>query len=1005
MKNTFILLILSAFILLSTNSVLFSVEPNPSWLKDITEEAGLNLAKGARISLVDINNDDYPDLIWGKGGINKNDLHIMLNVPNPNPNSDVKRVFIDWTDSSGINYNRKLDTNKHTADIAAVLDVNNDGNVDIITSIYYHRLQMYQGALDPGDKSEVYLGDGKGHFKLLENNGLYQLGLTNTTGLGFLDFNMDGKLDLFMGQWFKDYAIDLKQSSILLKGNGDGSFTKFTSSTIDNNAEPLYGTNVTDWDNDGWPDIITSPYCRSGGSLYTTFGSGQLFFDVAASVNYSSQFMQGDNGQNLCQWEAQPADFDCDGDMDLLQVQVHGGYNTNEGRTHIAVNLGPDSNFAYRWELDRIQRDAPAETHLGDQGGQWLDLDGDGWLDIAIGQMAYPDANTKGQERLYICRQNEKHYFDDISKLLDVYKYKEAHSVEPADFDLDGDQDIFFSRQHRDTTFKDTLIDGKLKKDTLIDVNMQISLLRNEIGNSNNWVSVKLEPPAGHNKAGIGARITVFAAGHNQIREIQAGLGHFSAQQPFIQNFSLGQRNRIDSIKIRWQMPGLPVTKIINPPINLIHKINDKGLDGYLTPWEGDKPVIAINTNAVFFGTVNAGNSSQNSFQIKNIGKKPLTITSIGLDDDMKGQLNILQINLPVTIPPESYITLNVSFNPTKRDTIYSHIVINSDAQNAPKKLVDLYGNGFKEEALFGISKSEVIFNNALKDSVYKERLFIRNLGEQMMLPTRFSIIFTDADTSDFSIDMEPKAVAPHDSIYFDIYFKPKEMRTYSCQVEIETNAYNIPIYKFNVTGICNGPTQQIAVKSGLLLFGTVEIGKSNSKTLSLQNTGIGPLVISEIYPEENLDNAYTIKSVSLPIILQNNESSDVTVEFSPVKAQSYKTRLVIVSNSIKDSVKYLSMNGTGGPVSVPENVLTDNIRIYPNPVSGNEIYISNVNNWEPGTQIRLFDIFGNTLIQTDVTGQSAVLKLNISTIPTGIYFIRAEGSNYNNTVKVEVIK
>jgi len=989
------LLFLIIFILdFSITPFLFSQEPNSSWLTDITNETGVNNAKGGRVSLVDINNDDYPDLVWGLGGINKNDLHIMLNVPNPDQNSEIKRIFIDWTDSSGINQSRKLDTNKHTADIAAFVDLNNDGNVDVITSIYYHRLQMYEGANDPGDRSEVYLGDGKGHFTLMEENGIYQLGLMNTTGLGLLDFDLDGILDLFMGQWFYDYAIDRKQNSYLLKGSGDGSFTRYTSEAIDENNEPLYGTNVTDCDNDGYQEIVTSPYCRSGGSLYKTDGSG-TFWDVAAAANYTSQLIGGDHGQNLCQWESQPADFDCDGDIDLLQVQVHGGYNTGEGRTHISVNQGREANYRYEWELDRLKRDAPTESHLGDQGGQWMDIDGDGWLDIAICQMAYPSANLQGQERIYLLRQNAEHYFEDISKAIGVYNMKEAHSIEPADFDLDGDQDIFFSRQHRDTIIVDTLIDGKITKDTSMLVYMQISLLRNNIGNTHNWVSVKLEPPAGHNQGGIGTRITVFADGHNQIRDIEAGLGHFSGQQPFIQNISLGDRNRIDSLQVRWQLPGFPITTIYNPPINLIHKINNNGLDGYLKPWDDAKPLIAVNSPYIDLRQVQAGETGEKSVQISNIGDDAMIISSIELDDDMDGQLALTSLTFPLTIQPNESISLNVQYTPVIRDTIYSHIIINSNSHNAPRKLIDIEGNGLKEEAIFGISAAKVLFDSTLVDSVYTETLWIRNDGELPLLIEDISI--TGFNSSAFEINNYDTTIQTKDSIAVILEFKPLEMRTYNANIEIQTNAYNIKHFTVPVTGICNGPTQELYVKS-LILMGSVEVGKMGSTIVQMTNLGVGNLIISEVYPEENLDNAFKIIPSNFPIIIPSGQSDSIEIQFSPAKAQSYKTKLIIESNSIKDPEKSLTLNATGVPVGIADYTF-EQVELSPNPASDFiNVDLSNFtfHSEGEGLSIRIINVMGNEIHPARLASHSTsqevnLIKIDVSTLPPGVYFLWIE--------------
>ncbi|MCL5991411.1 MAG: FG-GAP repeat protein [Bacteroidetes bacterium] len=64
-----------------------------SWLIDVSHEAGLDSTLGTRILLVDVNNDNYPDLLWGSGNINKNRYYLYFNVPNPDVNSATKRIL------------------------------------------------------------------------------------------------------------------------------------------------------------------------------------------------------------------------------------------------------------------------------------------------------------------------------------------------------------------------------------------------------------------------------------------------------------------------------------------------------------------------------------------------------------------------------------------------------------------------------------------------------------------------------------------------------------------------------------------------------------------------------------------------------------------------------------------------------------------------------------------------------------------------------------------------
>jgi len=141
MRKLFILF----FVLALSATQLFS----QTWFNEISDAAGLSETKGFRVWLADVNGDDYPDLLWGgdKGAL-FNSIYLMMNVPNPDQNSSVKRIFQDYTAESGLQKSR-IDTNiSRTVDIAALADLDNDGDLDIVTSIYTHRVQNYKSTGD-----------------------------------------------------------------------------------------------------------------------------------------------------------------------------------------------------------------------------------------------------------------------------------------------------------------------------------------------------------------------------------------------------------------------------------------------------------------------------------------------------------------------------------------------------------------------------------------------------------------------------------------------------------------------------------------------------------------------------------------------------------------------------------------------------------------------------------------------------------------------------------------
>ena len=515
---------------------------DPSWLHNATVEAGLGEAIGFFIYPVDLDNDDYPDLVTQyPSPTNRHQLRYYHNQPAADGSGH--RIFVDRTAASRINDHpdwspgvparpeRGSDPTPRyrQANSAAFADLDNDGDVDLVTCVYYHRVEITTDEV-PDARCEVMLNDGAAHFSILANAGLHELGKVNVAGLSFLDYDRDGCIDLFLANWWVDFAHGTYRRPWLMRGRCDGTFEDVSAvSGAAGVAEPLYGSNVVDWDNDGWPDIFTSPYCNTPGSLYWNQGDG-TFFNVALEKGYNLQTMAGDGGQALCQWAAMPADFDHDGDFDLFLLVVHGGNGASEGRSTIQVNLGPESGYQLEWQLDRVAWAFPQSNHRGDYSAMWFDLDNDGWQDLALAQDTYAEATDK----LFVLRQNDQNHFDDITAALGLAgdnRIPSTHVATVLDYDLDGDDDVLTN---------------------LLRSGNQLVLLRNDVGNAQYHLAVKLVPPPGVNGSAIGARVTVVAGDLWQTREVFSGQGHFANQQPFVLNFGLGAHDRADSVEVRW---------------------------------------------------------------------------------------------------------------------------------------------------------------------------------------------------------------------------------------------------------------------------------------------------------------------------------------------------------------------------------------------------------------------------------------------------------------------
>ena len=76
------------------------------------------------------------------------------------------------------------------------------------------------------------------------------------------------------------------------------------------------------------------------------------------------------------------------------------------------------------------------------------------------------------------------------------------------------------------------------------------SLLRNDGGNKQNWIKIKLIG-TNCNRTAIGARVRVVTGSHSQIDEVLSGSGVMS-QSDLRLHFGLGKASVVDVIEVKW---------------------------------------------------------------------------------------------------------------------------------------------------------------------------------------------------------------------------------------------------------------------------------------------------------------------------------------------------------------------------------------------------------------------------------------------------------------------
>jgi hypothetical protein len=411
---------------------------------------------------------------------------------------------------------------------ACAADYDNDGDTDLFVSYY--------------GQSVLYRNDGGRFADVTAAAGLRSPGVRWDTGCSWLDYDLDGRLDLIVTSYLEfDRAKVPEPGSggyCLWKGipvmcgprglsfsrnqlfhnEGGGRFANVSGPSGIGQSKSCYGFTAvaSDFDGDGYPDVYVA--CDSTPSLLYhnqrdgTFEETGLLAGVA--LNQDGQ-EQGGMGVTV-------ADYDEDGHVDIVKT-----------------NFSDDVPNVYHNNGDGTFEDRVYESGLGGYmdyvgwGVHLLDVDHDGRKDLLmINGHVYPEVEkTPGLQ----FRQPRLLYWN-----VGGGKFKDISSA--------AGKALGEAWSSRGSAAADLDDDGALEV-VIANLGARPSLLKN-FGPKKNWLLVRLEGVK-CNREAIGARVVVTAGGRRVSSERQTGSSYVSQNDPRL-HFGLGDEARYATIEVAW---------------------------------------------------------------------------------------------------------------------------------------------------------------------------------------------------------------------------------------------------------------------------------------------------------------------------------------------------------------------------------------------------------------------------------------------------------------------
>ncbi len=525
----------------------------PVTFVDIAKDAGLNVpnvwggvkhknyileAKGSGLAFFDFDQDGWLDIYFTNGD------RLPGEDPYPGGKTPTQHLFKNNRDGTFTDVTEKSGLGRTGWGAGVCVgDYDNDGRDDLFCTYWGH--------------NALWHNNGDGTFTdVTKKAGLWEDRVRWGTGCTWLDYDRDGSLDLFVCNYID---LDLAKTpkphqpggcewkgmpvmcgpqglpggmNILYHNNGDGTFTDVSEKAGILKPGRRYSITAVsyDFDNDGWPDVYVA--VDSEPSILFRNKHDGTFEDVAVIAGCGLN----EDGQEQSGMGVGVGDYDGDGWLDIFKT-----------------NFSDDTPDLYHNNGDGTFTDATYASGLGVNtqyvgwGAGFMDYDNDGWTDIfEVNGHVYPEIEeyhieAQFLENRLVYRNLGNGTFRDVSREMGpgVAAKFSSRGCAFGDFDNDGDVDVL-----------------------VLNMNDYPSLLRNDGGNKNNWISIKLLG-VHCNRTAIGARVRIVTGQHAQTDEVHSGASVMS-QSDLRLHFGLGAAPRIDLIEVTW-----PTTRTVEKFSNL----------------------------------------------------------------------------------------------------------------------------------------------------------------------------------------------------------------------------------------------------------------------------------------------------------------------------------------------------------------------------------------------------------------------------------------------------
>lgn len=512
---------------------------------------------GSGVGVGDFNNDGLYDLFFGGNQVSS---RLYLN------RGDLK--FEDITKKAGVSTTRWVTG-------VSVVDINQDGKEDIYLSV--------AGKSEHNRENLLFINHGSKDGIPVFKESAHEYGIDDgsyTTMAAFFDYDKDGDPDLYLvNNWMETFNRnnlrvkrvngEAPSTDKLYRNNGNNTFTDVSREAGIVIEGYGLGVNISDLNNDSWPDVYVSNDFMSNDLIWINQHDGTFRNMAAEYLRHQTH-----NGMGI-----DVADFNNDALADIIVVDMLPPGHVRQkmmtpGQNYDHFNMSMQMGYEPQYMRNTLQLNRgmidgiPAFSEIAFQSGiaktdwSWaplfVDFDNDGWKDLFIAngyrkdvtdldfiffgvEHGSPFGTTEARKKILNTEFNKiadvkiSNYVFKNSGTLTFQDKTEEWGIELATFtngaayaDLDNDGDV-------------DLITNNIDQEVIMFENRA-----RQLDPQSHFIKIKNTDRGQFNQ-----KVWVYLNGQSQFQELTPYRGFQSSVAKEL-HFGLGKADKVDSIRIEW---------------------------------------------------------------------------------------------------------------------------------------------------------------------------------------------------------------------------------------------------------------------------------------------------------------------------------------------------------------------------------------------------------------------------------------------------------------------